>query len=292
MLRGSLARGLPSAGSEEPMHSVEANGARIPALGLGTWELAGRQAADIVAAALAEGWRHVDTAAMYGNEAEVGEGLRRSAVPRDAVFVTTKVWHTDLAADALRRSAQASLRRLRLDAVDLLLVHWPSQRVPLAETIGALNRARRDGLARHIGVSNFPSALFAEAVRLSEAPLVANQVEHHPLLRQDRVMAACRAAGAALVGYCPLFRAGRLFEEPPVAEAAAAHGRTPAQIVLRWHVQQEGVAAIPRTSSRRRLKENLAVFDFSLSDTEMRAISALQHAGERLCDYGFSPRWD
>lgn len=274
------------------MHSIPANGAEIPALGFGTWTLEGRTARDMVAAAIAAGWRHIDTAAMYGNEEEVGAGIRAGGVARDRLFVTTKVWHSDLAARDLRRSAEASLKRLRLDAVDLLLVHWPNPRIPLAETIGALNRAREDGVTRHIGVSNFPTALFAEAVRLSDAPVAANQVEHHPYLDQEKVLRACRAAGAALVGYCPLHRGGALLREKAVAEAAAAHGRTPAQIALRWHVQQEGVAAIPRTSNPARLAENLDVFDFELSAAEMQAISSLGGSGRRLCDYGFSPRWD
>jgi diketogulonate reductase-like aldo/keto reductase len=275
-----------------PMHEIDANGAKMPALGLGTWTLAGRTARDLVAAAIARGWRHIDTAAMYGNEAEVGEGIRAGGVSREKLFVTTKVWHSDLAARDLRRSAEASLRKLKLDHVDLLLVHWPNPRIPLAETIGALNRARQDGLTRHIGVSNFPSKLFAESGRLSEAPIVANQVEHHPFLDQSKLIAACRAAGATLVGYCPLHRGGGLLREPAVTEAAAAHGRTPAQVVLRWHVQQPGVAAAPRTSNPARLAENLDVFDFALSDAEMRAISALAARGERLCDYSFSPKWD
>ncbi|MBX3530725.1 MAG: aldo/keto reductase [Rhizobiaceae bacterium] len=274
------------------MHAIPANGARIPALGFGTWTLKGRVARDLVAAAIATGWRHIDTAAMYGNEEDVGAGIRAGGVARDRLFVTTKVWHTDLAARDLRRSAQASLKRLGLDTLDLLLVHWPNPRIPLAETIGALNRAREDGLTRHIGVSNFPTALFAEAVRLSDAPLAANQVEHHPYLDQSKVASACRAAGSALIGYSPLHRGGALLSEEPVAAAAAAHGRTPAQIVLRWHVQQPGTAAIPRTSNPARLAENLEVFDFDLSASEMRGISALQTAGHRLCDYAFSPHWD
>lgn len=274
------------------MHDVEANGAKIPALGLGTWTLEGRACAALVSAALAVGYRHVDTAAMYGNEEAVGAGLRASGVRRDDVFVTTKVWWTDLRTRDLRRSAEASLRRLGLDHVDLLLIHWPNPGISLAETIEALNRTRDDGLARHIGVSNFPTTLLAEAVRLSAVPLVANQVENHPYLDQRKVLAACRAQGLAMVSYCPIHRGGGLFAESPVAAAAAAHGRTPAQIVLRWHVQQQGVVAIPRTTRRERLAENAAIFDFSLSPDEMDAISALRGSGTRLCDDSFSPDWD
>jgi len=273
------------------MRSIDANGAQIPCLGVGTWTLSGPACTELVAHALSLGYRHVDTAVLYRNEAEVGAGIAASGLPRDDLFVTTKVWHTDLQRDAFRRSTEASLARLGLDRVDLLLIHWPNPAVPLAETIEALNAAREAGLTRHIGVSNFPTGLLAEARALSPAPLVANQVEHHPMLDQSRVLAACRAAGMAMISYCPLFR-GSLFEEPAIANAARAHGKTPGQIVLRWHVQQPGVAAIPRTSRKERLAENLAIFDFTLDAAEMDAISALQSANRRLCDFAFSPRWD
>ncbi|MBN9079620.1 MAG: 2,5-didehydrogluconate reductase [Rhizobiales bacterium 65-79] len=274
------------------MHSISANGAEIPALGLGTWTLKGAKCTEMVAEALEIGYRHVDTASAYDNEEAVGAGIRTSGVPRGAVFLTTKVWHADLAPRDFRRSAEASLKRLGTGYLDLLLIHWPSQRVPLADTIGALNEARAAGLTRHIGVSNFPTELLAEAIRLSDAPLVADQVEYHPYLDQSKVHAACRAAGMAMVSYCPLHRGGELLSEKPVLDAAKAHGRTSGQIVLRWHVQQEGVVAIPRTTKNERLKENIDIFDFSLSDAEMAAISALSRAGSRLCSFGFSPAWD
>lgn len=274
------------------MHSVEANGAAIPALGLGTWTLKGRACTELVEHALARGYRHVDTAASYHNETDVGAGLRAAGLARNEVFVTTKVWWTELAADDFMRSTQASLTRLGLDQVDLLLIHWPNAQIPLEETIGALNRTRAEGLARNIGVSNFPTALLARALAASEAPLVANQVENHPYLDQRKVYQACRAAGMAMISYCPLYRGGPLFEEPVVKAAAQAHGKTPAQIVLRWHVQQDGVVAIPRTTRAERLEENAAIFDFTLTDAEMAAISTLRSQGQRICDYDFSPQWD
>lgn len=274
------------------MHNVRANGAGVPAIGLGTWTLAGAAAVDLIAHALSIGYRHVDTAASYGNEREVGEAIRASGCPRDDVFVTTKVWWTDLAPGDLRRSAEESLRRLDLDQVDLLLIHWPNPGIPLEDTIAALNRAKRDGLARHIGVSNFPTALMADALAMSEAPLVANQVEHHPFLDQSRVLAACRAAGMAMVSYCPLYRGQALAAEPAIAAAARRHGKTPAQVVLRWQIQQDGVVAIPRTTRKERLAENIGIFDFSLDAAEMDAISALQSRNSRICDYDFSPHWD
>jgi diketogulonate reductase-like aldo/keto reductase len=274
------------------MHSVDANGATIPALGLGTWTLKGDECSEMVAHAIEVGYRHLDTAAMYKNEDAVGEGLRRSGIARKDVFVTTKVWWTDLAPADLRASAERSLDLLGLDQVDLLLIHWPNDAIPLGGTIEALNRARQDGLARHIGVSNFTTRHLAEALRLSEAPLVANQVEHHPYLDQSRVYAACRSAGMAMVSYCPLYRGGDLFAEQAITSAAERHGKSPGQIVLRWHVQQDGVVAIPRTTKRERLKENIDIFDFALSETEMTAISNLAGKAPRICDYDFSPQWD
>lgn len=274
------------------MDIVEANGARFPAPGMGTWTLNGKLCAELVAHALALGYRHVDTAAAYDNEEAVGAGLRASGVPRDEIFVTTKVWWSDLQPRKLERSAEASLKRLGLDHVDLLLIHWPNPAVPVAETIGALNAVKARGLTRHIGVSNFTTALLREAIATSQAPLVANQVEFHPYLDQSKIHAACHAAGMAMVAYCPIFRGEPLFSEPAVTGAARRHGRTPAQIVLRWHMQKGGVVPIPRTTRKERLAENLAVSDFALSEEEMSAISKLSAKGARLCDFGFSPDWD
>ncbi|EKF19714.1 aldo/keto reductase [Nitratireductor pacificus] len=274
------------------MQKIKVHGASIPVLGLGTWTLKDEACADLVSTALSHGYRHVDTAAAYGNETAVGQGIRASGIDRADLFVTTKVWWTDIAPGDLERSAEESLRRLDVGELDLLLIHWPNPEVPLAGSIAALNRVREAGLTRHIGVSNFPTALLAQALDLSDAPLVANQVEYHPYLDQSRVHRACRAAGMAMVSYCPLARGAGLFEDPAVAEAALRHGKTPAQIVLRWHVQQDGVVAIPRTSNPARLAENADIFDFALSEAEMAAISALRSAGQRICDFDFSPIWD
>ena len=274
------------------MHVVTGNGAQIPAIGLGTWTLRDEAATRLVAGALEAGYRHIDTATAYENEAAVGEGLRASGVPRDEIFLTTKVWPTDLAAGDLLRSVEGSLKRLGVDRVDLALIHWPPTTVPLAESIAALNEVRARGLARNIGVSNFTVALVEAAVALSEHPLACNQVEHHPFLNQDRVMAACRKHGLAVVSYCPLARATELFVQGPVSEAAVRHGKTPAQVVLRWHVQQDGVAAIPRSSHADRIRENLEVFDFALDAGEVAAIDALRPRALRICDFEFSPEWD
>ncbi len=275
------------------MHRVSANGANIPALGFGTWTLKDEEASSLVAQALEAGYRHVDTAAMYGNEEAVGAGLRAGGLGRDEVFLTTKIWHTDLADGDLQGSLQASLERLQVEQVDLALIHWPSSNgVPLEESIAALNACHSNGWARHIGVSNFPVKLLDQAVTLSQQPLVCNQVEYHPMLNQDAVHGACRRLGMAMVSYCPLFRGGDAFSAAPVAKAAEAHGRSPAQVILRWHVQQDGVVAIPRTRTPARIAENFAIFDFELSAAEMADISALTSAHSRICDFDFSPDWD
>ena len=271
--------------------TIAANGAEIPTLGLGTWGLAGKDCAAAVRIALEAGYRHVDTAAMYGNEEAVGAGLRASGVARDELFVTTKVWYADLAPADLRRSAEASLRRLGLSRVDLLLIHWPNARILLRDTIPALCAAKRAGLARHIGVANFTVALLDEAVALADEPIVANQCEHHPYLDQSAVRAACRRHGVAFVSYCPLGRA-HVLRDPAIRPIAEAHGRTPAQVVLRWHVQQPGVAAIPKSGNPQRIRENVAVWDFALSDEEMARMSGLAQPDGRMISPSWSPRWD
>ena len=272
-------------------HLVDANGAQIPALGLGTFRLEGDACVEAVRTAIAAGYRHIDTAKMYANEKEVGAGIAACGVPRDDLFVTTKVWWEDIAPGDLERSAEASLKRLGLSVVDLLLIHWPNKAVPVADCIGALCEAKRRGLARHIGISNFPSAMVREAVRLASEPIVANQVEYHPRLTQSAVLAATREAGMALTSYCPLGR-GEILADPTVASIATAHGRTPAQIVLRWHVQQPGVVAIPKSGNAERIAQNLDVFDFALADEEMLAISGLARPDGRVVDPAFAPEWD
>ena len=272
------------------MMSVEANGAKIPAIGLGTWELRGRTCARLVEQAIKLGYRHIDTAQAYDNEREVGEGLRASGVGRDEVFVTTKVWTNHFAPHDLERSVKESLTRLHLSEVDLLLLHWPNPRVPLAETLGALAHARRLGMTRHIGVSNFTVALIEEAVADCPEPLACDQVEYHPYLDQTKVREACARHGMAVVAYSPVAK-GRVKNDRTLARIGQNHGKTAAQICLRWLVQQN-VAAIPRTSRIERLSENIDIFDFALSAEEMAVISRMGSAGGRLTDFGFAPKWD
>ncbi|MBN9585920.1 MAG: 2,5-didehydrogluconate reductase [Afipia sp. 62-7] len=272
------------------MLTVEANGAAIPAIGLGTWELRERTCARVVEQALRLGYRHIDTAQMYDNEREVGEGVRASGVRRSDVFITTKIWTTHFAPNDLLRSAKESLVRLRMTEVDLLLLHWPNSHVPLDETLGGLAQAKELGLTRHVGVSNFTVALIKEAVAKSPVPLACNQVEYHPYLDQTKVLTACRENGLALVAYSPVAK-GRVKKAEALNRIGARHGKTAAQVCLRWLMQQN-VAAIPRTSKLERLSENIEIFDFELDDAEMNEIFAMGTQDGRLTDFSLAPKWD
>jgi 2,5-diketo-D-gluconate reductase B len=272
------------------MQFVEAGGAKIPSIGLGTWELRGRTCARVVEQALKLGYRHIDTAQVYENEREVGDGIRASGIKRDNVFVTTKVWTTHFAPNDLERSAKDSLAKLRLAEVDLLLLHWPNAHVPLQETLGALAHVKALGMARHIGVSNFTVALLDQAVALCAEPLVCDQVEYHPYLDQTKLLEACARHGMALVAYSPIAK-GRIKSDQTLTRIGAAHGKTAAQVCLRWLLQQN-VAAIPRTSRIERLSENIEIFDFELSDDEMGQVHEMTGAKKRLTDFGFAPKWD
>jgi diketogulonate reductase-like aldo/keto reductase len=273
------------------MLTVTANGAEIPAVGLGTWRLTGESCIRSVHAALEAGCRHIDTAAIYDNEAAVGEAIRSQPVPRADIFVTTKVWYSDAVDGPLQRSAEASLKRLGLDQIDLLLIHWPNLRASIEEQVRALCDARRRGLARHIGVSNFPVRELEAAVAATEAPLVANQVEYHPYLDQAPVLEACRRHGLALIAHVPLAH-GNVARDPVLQAIARAKGRSAAQVALRWLIQQPGVAAIPGSSSSQHVRENRAVEDFELTAEEMARIAGLARPDGRLLDPSWAPQWD
>jgi 2,5-diketo-D-gluconate reductase B len=277
--------------SKDQVPAVSAHGARIPLLGLGTWDLRGRVCTDMVKATLNLGYRHVDTAEMYDNETAVGEGLRTSGVKRDDIFLTTKIWPSHFASADLPRAARDCLARLGVSHVDLLLLHWPNPQIPLPETIGALCKVKREGLALHIGISNFNVALIEAAWKATTEPLVCNQVECHPYLDQSKVLGACRKHGMAVTAYSPIAK-GKVQGDKVLARIGAAHNKSAAQISLRFLVQQN-IVVIPRTSKAARLAENAAIFDFSLSDGEMAEISALSGAGRRLIPAGFGrPDWD
>lgn len=270
---------------------LHAHGCAMPQIGFGTSQLG--DCGDLVATALKAGYRHIDTAWKYGSEKGVGAGIRASGVPRADIFLVTKVSHEYLRADAFAKSVEESLANLQVDYVDLLHVHWPSpEKVPLSETMAALAKAKRDGLARHIGVANFNIALIEEAQHHCPEPLVTLQAEYHPYLDQRKVLDYCHRKGMIFTAYCPLAR-GRLFEDPVIGAIAQAHNKTVAQIVLRWITQQGAIAPIPRSSNPQRIAQNLDVFDFELSAAEMQRIHALARADGRIANpAGRAPAWD
>jgi diketogulonate reductase-like aldo/keto reductase len=269
---------------------LSAHGAEIPVMGFGTSGL-GNAAAELVAIALRLGYRHIDTARKYGTEHEVGEGIRASGVARAEIFLTTKVSHEDLRPADFARSVETSLGELEVDYVDLLLIHWPNPNIPVGDCVGPLVAAKRAGLARHIGVANFTVKLLKEVIRACPEPLVTNQVECHPYLDQTRMLDALRRHGMVLTAHCPLAR-GRLMGDAVLGEIAHARHKTLAQIALRYLVQQEIVAPIPRSSNPARIAENLDVFDFRLTADEMARIAALKRPNGRIANPAFAPQWD
>ena len=271
--------------------AISAHGASMPAIGFGTMLLPQRPA-ELVAYAIKSGYRLIDTARKYGTEERVGEGIRASGIARGELWVTTKVTEDNAREADFLKSAETSLKALGLDYVDLLLVHWPQPNVPLKETLGALAKAKHQGLAKHIGVSNYTLAMLEEAVRVCPEPLITNQIEYHAYLPQDRMLAALRSHGMILTAYCPVAR-GQLLDDSTIQEVAKAHGKTAAQICLRWLIQQPMVAAVPRALEETHIEENLDVFDFALSDAEMKKISGLRSKRVRIADPPErAPKWD
>ena len=254
------------------MEHQNIKGEMVPSLGLGTYRLTGEDCVGAVGRGLSMGYRHIDTAQMYGNEAEVGRGMEDSGVDRGEVFLTTKVWPSDYAHDRVVSKTRESLEKLRTDYVDLLLMHWPGDGVPLGETLGAMRELQDEGVVRHVGVSNFSPSLVEEAS--GHAEVFCNQVEYHVYRRQEPLLDQARSLDYLLVGYRPLSRGG-VERDATLREVGRAHGKTAAQVALRWLVQQEKVAAIPKATGEDHLRSNLDVFDFELSDEEMDRVSAL-----------------
>ena len=267
---------------------VEVAGTRVPALGFGTWLVTGEDAAAGVREALEIGYRQIDTARAYENEREVGRGIADSGVPRDEIFLTTKVPHDDAAADDVRRDAEQSLERLGVDRLDLLLLHWPNPDVPLDETVKALDRAREDGLTRHIGVSNFPAGLLRQALEI--APVFCDQVEYHPFLDQSRLLELARERDVLITAYSPLAH-GKVPDDPTLTRIGAQHGKTAGQVALRWLLDQPGVSPIPKASSHARRLENFDFLDFALTDEDRAAIAALPK-DVRTANPPWAPDWD
>jgi 2,5-diketo-D-gluconate reductase B len=273
------------------MKFIELKGARVPALGFGTWPLSGADGVRAIREALDLGYRHIDTAQLYDNEAEVGTALKQAGVSRDELWITTKLAPNNLAAKDVARATAKSLERLGLDRVDLLLIHWPSRAVPLAETLDAMASLRAAGKTRFIGVSNFTVKLLDEAVGRIGANLLCDQVEYHPFLSQRAVLGAVRRHGLMLTAYSPVAR-GRVNDDPTLQRVAKKYGKTPAQIALRWLMEQDNVAAIPKAGRRAHMAANLAAFDFALEPADHDAIDALAGNGRIVDIAGWAPEWD
>jgi 2,5-diketo-D-gluconate reductase B len=267
---------------------VEVQGTRVPALGFGTWLLTGEDAAEGVRDALEIGYRQIDTARAYENEREVGRGIAESGVPRDDIFLTTKVPHDEATAAEVDRDADESLERLSVDHLDLLLLHWPNPEVPLEETLTAMNKVREDGRTRQIGVSNFPAGRLRQALEI--APVFCDQVEYHPFLDQSRLLELSRANDVLITAYSPLAH-GKVPSEPTLQTIGAKYNKTAGQVALRWLLDQPGVSPIPKASSHERRVQNFDVFDFTLSDEDREEIDRLPK-DIRTANPPWAPDWD
>jgi 2,5-diketo-D-gluconate reductase B len=256
------------------MDSVEVSGVEMPVLGFGTFELSGETCQRAVETALESGYRHIDTAEYYDNEAAVGRAIRASAVDRADIFLTTKVWRSHLRHGDLIAAAEASCDRLGVEYLDLLLVHWPHPRVPIEETLGAMDELAERGLTRHVGVSNFTRTQLSEAQSVANSRIVTDQVLYHPYKDQRALREYCAESDTVLTAYSPLAR-GSVLGDDSLERIGESHGKTPAQVALRWLVQQDNVAAIPRSGSPEHITENADIFDFELRDAEMREIQNL-----------------
>jgi 2,5-diketo-D-gluconate reductase B len=270
------------------MRNQVIRGVSIPKIGLGTWELSGDECVETILAAAEIGYRNFDTAVRYANEESVGKGLAQSGLPRNELFVTTKVWITDLAKESINDVVGQSLDRLRLDYVDLLLIHWPSPHFTVQYSVESLSIAKASGQARNIGVSNFPPKLLREA--LSYADVFCNQIEFHPYLSQDQIISMAVQHELLITAYAPL-AIGRVSTEPLLIAIGAKHGKTPAQVVLRWICDHPNVIAIPKSRSKNRLIENFNIWDFTLSQEETQAITNLA-CGLRIYDEEWVADWE
>ncbi len=272
------------------MQYVKAHGANIPALGFGVFRMSDAEMEAVIPAALETGFRHFDTAQIYRNEAALGRALARAGVRRDDLFLTTKVWVDNYSADRFAASVDASLDKLGVDQVDLLLAHWPGNTVPVAQQIDWLNEVQAAGQTRFIGVSNYNRAQLREAIAASRAPIVTNQIEMHPYLDQSAMIALAADTGTALTAYYGMAD-GAVPRDALIGEIAAKHGKTAAQVGLRWLVQQ-GFVALSKTAKPARVAENFDIFDFTLSDDEMKAIAGLARPDGRIVSpEGLAPDW-
>ncbi|WP_187262151.1 aldo/keto reductase [Pontibacter beigongshangensis] len=272
------------------MKHIHVQGTAIPALGFGTLYLDEKTALRMVGAAIAEGYRHIDTAQIYLNESPVGSAIKASGVPRDNIFLTTKVWFDKLTKKDFLPSVEESLRKLKTDYVDLLLIHWPNPEIPLEESVEQLQLARDKGYTKHIGVSNFPVKLVEQTLALG-ADIITNQVEYHPLIDQTKLHSYLREKNVTLTAYSPIAQ-GEIIGNQQLKEIGEKYGKNEIQVALRWMMQQPDVLALPRTSNEANLKSNFQIFDFELTTDDMAQVDKLKEQNRRVVTPDFAPEWD
>jgi len=265
-------------------------GIEVPEIGLGTHKLHEKECTNAVRMALDIGYRHIDTAQMYKNEREIGEALNVSTAPREDIFLTTKIWHTNLDADDVLQTTEESLRNLDTPYVDMLLIHWPNSQYDLRKTIEAMLVLRDQGKAMNIGVSNFPLSLLKTVNEEIRAPIFCNQVEFHPFIDQLDLLDYAIENDILLTAYSPLAQ-GKAENNKEIQEIAQSYDKTASQVALRWLIEQENVVAIPKSKSRQHLEENFAVFDFQLTDEDFERIDQLDKS-MRLVNPSFAPSWE
>jgi 2,5-diketo-D-gluconate reductase B len=273
---------------DQTTETIEIRGVSVPRIGFGTWQIEGDAAREGVLDALEIGYRQIDTARAYENEEHVGKGLEESGVPREEIFLTTKIFPGDFEPHALKAAAEDSLRNLGTDYLDLLLLHWPDPSVELERTLGALTELRDAGLIRNLGLSNYPAGMLETA--LEHAPVFCDQVEYHPFLGQDRLLTLARENDVLITAYSPLAH-GKVPDDATLSEIGEKHGKTAGQVALRWLLDQPGVSPIPKASSHERRVENFEVFDFELTPEDRERIDALPK-DDRQVDPDFGPDWD
>lgn len=273
------------------MKTITIQNKTIPALGFGTWKLSGTVCIEATALALEVGYRHIDTAQIYGNESEVGQAIRNSGIRRDEIFLTTKIWVENVSADKMERSVAESLTKLKTDYVDLLLIHWPVTDVPLKEQAAALQAAQQSDKTKLIGVSNYPVAMMKEVLDDYGVAIANNQVEYHPFLSQSPVLDYARAHDMWVTAYSPLAR-GKIAGNTTLLEIGQKYGKNEGQVALRWLMQQDNVAAIPKAASAQNIRNNFNIFDFALTDAERDAIFSLARPDGRMVNPEWAPHWD
>lgn len=273
------------------MKQLSLHGAQMPALGFGTWKLRDQECVDAVDFAIQNGYRHIDTAQIYENEAEVGQGIKKSGLARDQIFLTTKVWRNNFTDKKVLESVDESLKKLQTDYVDLLLVHWPFPEVSVEELVEGVLEAQAAGKAKAIGVSNFTVAQMEEALKVSGGKVANNQVEYHPFLSQKPVLDFTQNNKMVLTAYSPVAR-GKAINDATLKEIGLKYGKSAGQVTLRWFMQQENVAAIPKSATPNNIKANIDIFDFELSAEDMQTITAMGKANDRQVNPDFAPKWD